>query len=187
MAVFHRGSYQIAVFKIIQRVLNCVSLLPFLYSYHVLHAKANNFTMAYHFKGDLKWDDLLSIYGPREPVANDIVLSSDESEDNTAGHGNNVQDFPPQSQSCAPSMLSRNMQHIMWENIGYASDSEEERRDANGSTANSRKEMRKIHDAQKETQDASTSTRNRTTRISNGSSLNNSSCASNDPFGKRNA
>lgn len=127
--------------------------------------------MAYRFKGDPKWEDLISIYGPREPVGNVIVLSSDESDDNNMGRATHT---PPVAQ------------RSMWEYIGYASDSDDASMDANSSTANSRKEMRKIRDARKRTEEATTSTHNRTIGRSSGNSFNNSSCASNDPCGKRN-
>lgn len=150
--------------------------------------------MAYRFKGAPKWEDLLSIYGTREPVSRVIVVSSDDSDDNGNGcHATVVPDevdarLTPLNNdpNRPPSMLSRNMQRSMWEYIGYASDSDEASIDGYGSSANSRKDMRKIREARKKKEEATTLYNSRVIGGSAGSSLNNSSCASNDPYGKRN-
>lgn len=143
--------------------------------------------MAYRFMGDPKWDEPSSIYGPREPLPATIVLSSDESDDNrmvVPVCEAPPDPPPPQIQNDIiepPSMLSRNIQRSMWDYLGYASDSDDASGDGAGSTANSRKEMRMLRHAQQNKNEGTTSVRNRTPS----GSMNNSSCASNDPFGKR--
>lgn len=140
--------------------------------------------MAYRFKGDPNWDQLLHIYGPRSPLPEFIIVSSD---DNDEGDADNVQlepttgaDSDANQHGSLPTQQSRNIQRSMWEYIGYASDSEDMSIDNNCSTANSQKQMRCPRDAN--VVDAgSTSTR----KAVRHTSVNNSSCASNDPFGKR--
>lgn len=155
---------------------------------YICFAQSNHFSMAYRFTGDPKWGELSSIYGPREPSPPVIVVSSNESEENradglvreapSAAPARSVQnDFaePP------PSILSRNIQRSMWDYVGYASDSDDGNTDGIGSSANSRKEMRRLRYAEQLQTAAPSSVRNRTPS----GSINNSSCASNDPYEKR--
>lgn len=150
--------------------------------------QVNPFTMAYRFKGDPNWDDLLTIYDSKEPIDHamhhEVILLSSEDEIDV----DHVREEEPAAVAVRQpngrhpsSKSSKNIQRSLRDYVGYASDSDDSLTN-NATTANAIR----AHGSKLYLQVIGVNSKHSDVPAELHSGNSNSQ-ASSDPFGKRTA